>query len=149
MRESTIRGIYQNCYFSSVGWGEVRSCPQALTLAVDQDLDARTWDGGLVRSVKWGRRVLSAAEKLRGCCCALGRPSFWVQVDFIGISWATLDGQAGVKILMGVPIGAGGRTTLWARLIDVVVCCVRPLLRVQLAPYKQDVGSAPFPENEI
>lgn len=31
---------------------------------------------------------------------------------------------------MGVPIGAGGRTTLGARLIDVVVCCVRPLLRV-------------------
>lgn len=93
--------------------------------------------------------MLSAAEKLRGCCCALGRPSFWVPVDFIGISWASLDGSAGVKLLMGVPIGAGGRTTLWARLIDVVVCCVCPLLRVQLALFKQDVSSAPFPENEL
>ena len=52
MRESTIRGIFQNRYFPSVGWGEVRSCPQALMIAVDQDLDARTWDGGLARSVK-------------------------------------------------------------------------------------------------
>jgi hypothetical protein len=92
MRESTIRGTEKNRYFSSVGWSDVRSWPQAVALAVDQDLDARTWGDGLVRTVKWGQRVLSAAEKLNGCCCALGRPSFWVQVDFIRISWASLDG---------------------------------------------------------
>jgi hypothetical protein len=50
---------------------------------------------------------------------------------------------------MGVPIGAGGRTGLRAELIDVVVFCMRPLLRVQLALYKHDVSSAPFPENEL
>jgi hypothetical protein len=49
---------------------------------------------------------------------------------------------------MRVPTSAGGKTRLRAVLIDVVVLCVRPLLRVQLALYKQDVNSGPFPEDE-
>mgnify|MGYP000034608361 CR=1 FL=1 len=66
MRESTIRGIYQNCYFSSVSWIDVRSCPQAVALAVDQDLDARTWDGGLMRAVKWGGGCFPRQRNLAG-----------------------------------------------------------------------------------
>ena len=54
-----------------------------------------------------------------------------------------------MKIRLGVPISSGGRTALWAGLIDVVVFCVRPLLRVQLALYEQDVSSAPFAENDL
>jgi hypothetical protein len=68
--------------------------------------------------------------------------------DFIWISSASPESQAGVNIPMGVPSGVGGRTTLRAALIDVVVSCVRPLLRVQLALYKQDVNVGPFPEDE-
>jgi len=53
---------------------------------------------------------------------------------------------------MDVTFGAGGRTTLRSALrsalTNFVVCCVRPLLRVQLALYKHDVDSAPFPEDE-
>lgn len=49
---------------------------------------------------------------------------------------------------MGVPSGAGGKTTLRAALIDGVVFCLRPLLRVQLALYKQDVNVGPFPTDE-
>jgi hypothetical protein len=68
--------------------------------------------------------------------------------DFIGISCPSPKVWSGVRIPMSVPGGAGGKTRLRAALIDVVVCCVRPLLRVQLALYKHDVTVGPFPEDE-
>ena len=44
--------------------------------------------------------------------------------------------------------GESSRTALRAFLVDVVMFCVQPLLRMPLALYKQEVNSGPFPADE-
>jgi hypothetical protein len=66
----------------------------------------------------------------------------------IRIGFANPEGTVRVKVLRGDPSSARSQGLLQAALIDAVVFCVRPLLRVQLALYKQDIRSAPFPADE-